>query len=55
MRFILFTALALVGSAFATPQAQLGAGQPCKADGSMGVCASGLCVQTPGQAQGVCK
>ncbi|KAE8136382.1 hypothetical protein BDV38DRAFT_249969 [Aspergillus pseudotamarii] len=55
MRFTLFAALALVGTALATPQAKIGTGQPCKADGSMGVCDSGLCVQTPDQTQGVCK
>ncbi|KAB8229159.1 hypothetical protein ETB97_010358 [Aspergillus alliaceus] len=55
MRFIFIAALALVGSAFASPQAKLPAGQPCKQDGSLGVCDSGLCVQLPGQPQGVCK
>ncbi|KAE8336101.1 hypothetical protein BDV24DRAFT_168551 [Aspergillus arachidicola] len=55
MRFTLFAALAFVGAALATPQAKIAAGQPCKADGSMGVCDSGLCVQTPDQTQGVCQ
>ncbi|KAB8260227.1 hypothetical protein BDV32DRAFT_123362 [Aspergillus pseudonomiae] len=56
MRFSVLTALALVGAALATPQAaKIPSGQPCKQDGSMGVCDSGLCVQTPSQAQGVCK
>ncbi|BCS27765.1 uncharacterized protein APUU_60813A [Aspergillus puulaauensis] len=52
MRFF-FISTVLLGAAFA--QAKLPAGAPCKKDGSLGVCTSGLCVQTPNQAQGVCK
>ncbi|KOC09870.1 hypothetical protein AFLA70_381g001251 [Aspergillus flavus AF70] len=44
MRFTVLAALAFVGAALATPQAKIATGQPCKADGSMGVCDSGLCV-----------
>ncbi|OGM39205.1 hypothetical protein ABOM_012120 [Aspergillus bombycis] len=56
MRFTILAALAFVGAALATPQAaKIPAGQPCKQDGSMGICESGLCVQTPSQAQGVCQ
>ncbi|KAL4917869.1 hypothetical protein BDW62DRAFT_201420 [Aspergillus aurantiobrunneus] len=52
MRFLLI-ATALIGAVCA--QGKLPAGAPCKQDGSMGVCASGLCVQTPSEPQGKCK
>ncbi|RAH61712.1 hypothetical protein BO85DRAFT_483737 [Aspergillus piperis CBS 112811] len=52
MRFSAITIITLIGTAFA---AKLPSGAPCKQDGSMGVCESNLCVQTPSQAQGVCK
>ncbi|GLA01279.1 hypothetical protein AnigIFM60653_011528 [Aspergillus niger] len=52
MRFSAITFVALVGAACA---AKLPSGAPCKSDGSLGVCESNLCVQTPSQAQGVCQ
>ncbi|PLB54897.1 hypothetical protein P170DRAFT_470332 [Aspergillus steynii IBT 23096] len=52
MRFSLLTVITLVGAACA---AKLPSGAHCKKDGSMGVCASNLCVQSPNKAQGVCK
>ncbi|KAL2830843.1 hypothetical protein BDW59DRAFT_140878 [Aspergillus cavernicola] len=52
MRFLVIIT-ALIGAACA--QAKLAPGAPCKQDGSIGICSSGLCVQTPSQAQGVCK
>ncbi|OJJ65778.1 hypothetical protein ASPBRDRAFT_201559 [Aspergillus brasiliensis CBS 101740] len=51
MRFSVII-VTLIGAACA---AKLPSGAPCKQDGSMGVCESNLCVQTPSQAQGVCK
>ncbi|ODM17055.1 hypothetical protein SI65_07454 [Aspergillus cristatus] len=53
MRFSLISAVFLVGTAFA--QAKLPAKAPCKQDGSMGICESGLCVQTSPEAAGSCK
>ncbi|RWQ98984.1 hypothetical protein C8Q69DRAFT_449391 [Paecilomyces variotii] len=53
MRFSFLAALALIGAAAA--QNTIASGQPCKKDGSMGICQSGLCIQEPNQAQGVCK
>ncbi|EYE91872.1 uncharacterized protein EURHEDRAFT_389089 [Aspergillus ruber CBS 135680] len=53
MRFSLISTVFLIGTAFA--QAKLPSKAPCKQDGSLGVCESGLCVQTPGDAQGSCE
>ncbi|KAL3477267.1 hypothetical protein BJX99DRAFT_226317 [Aspergillus californicus] len=49
--FVLITALV----AAACAEAKLASGAACKSDGSLGVCSSGLCLQTPNQAQGTCK
>ncbi|KAL4881330.1 hypothetical protein BJY04DRAFT_189633 [Aspergillus karnatakaensis] len=51
MRFILLIT-ALMGVASAQ---KLASGKPCKADGSLGICESGLCVQLPNADQGTCK
>ncbi|OJJ07886.1 hypothetical protein ASPVEDRAFT_89117 [Aspergillus versicolor CBS 583.65] len=53
MKF-LYIATALIG-AVTVQAAKLPSGAPCKPDGSMGVCASGLCIKTPDQPQGKCK
>ncbi|OJJ79806.1 uncharacterized protein ASPGLDRAFT_52348 [Aspergillus glaucus CBS 516.65] len=53
MRFSLISTVFLIGTAFA--QAKLPANAPCKQDGSLGTCESGLCVQTSDEAQGSCK
>ncbi|KAL4904017.1 hypothetical protein BDW74DRAFT_179107 [Aspergillus multicolor] len=49
--FAVITALAAAACAEAT----LASGATCKQDGSLGICSSGLCVQTSSQATGTCK
>ncbi|OQE42212.1 hypothetical protein PENCOP_c004G04233 [Penicillium coprophilum] len=57
MRFISIVFMAIVGVALAADKAPvvIGAGFPCKADGSAGYCASGFCLQLAHENQGVCK
>ncbi|OQD83628.1 hypothetical protein PENANT_c016G10046 [Penicillium antarcticum] len=51
MRFTLFTVFAFASLGLAT----IPAGGTCKPDGSMGICASGLCVKEASAATGKCK
>ncbi|BDD62547.1 hypothetical protein MPDQ_004314 [Monascus purpureus] len=60
MRFTFIAALALIGTALANPVAQdsgkkIPIGQPCKKDGSMGICEGGFCLQAENQPQGTCQ
>ncbi|KAL5359267.1 hypothetical protein BJX96DRAFT_174210 [Aspergillus floccosus] len=59
MKLTFLTTLALVGASLALPaqdaQKKIPEGQPCKKDGTMGVCATGYCLQDENANQGVCK
>ncbi|KAI9924840.1 hypothetical protein ASPWEDRAFT_172197 [Aspergillus wentii DTO 134E9] len=55
MQFNFIAALALVGATLAAAQNSIAIGQPCKKDGSMGVCEGGFCLQLANESQGVCK
>ncbi|OAX77431.1 hypothetical protein ACJ72_08270 [Emergomyces africanus] len=53
MKLTLFATLALIGTALAaTP---IPNGQKCKADGSLGFCASDYCEQLSTEDSGICK
>ncbi|KAJ5897863.1 hypothetical protein N7504_008151 [Penicillium tannophilum] len=59
MRFILLALFAMVAAVMAdnmvTVATKLANGAACKQDGSMGVCTSNFCLQTPDEATGVCQ
>ncbi|KAJ6102541.1 hypothetical protein N7486_004968 [Penicillium sp. IBT 16267x] len=59
MRFILLALFAMVGAVMAndmvTVATKLATGAACKKDGSMGICTSNFCLQTPDEATGVCQ
>ncbi|KAL4890021.1 hypothetical protein BDV59DRAFT_185520 [Aspergillus ambiguus] len=59
MKLTFLASLAFLGVALAVPaqsgQKKIPEGQPCKKDGSMGVCATGYCLQDANSNQGVCK
>uniref|UniRef100_A0A0S1MIK7 Uncharacterized protein n=1 Tax=Phakopsora pachyrhizi TaxID=170000 RepID=A0A0S1MIK7_PHAPC len=55
MKLTFLTSLFVTGIAFAAAKAPLADNAPCKKDGSLGVCQSGLCEQQPNAPQGTCK
>ncbi|KAL4914491.1 hypothetical protein BDW62DRAFT_204507 [Aspergillus aurantiobrunneus] len=65
MKLSFLAALTFLGIAVAVPSPDGGGGggdkptlktgDPCKKDGSMGNCQSGVCIQTPQEDQGKCK
>ncbi|GKZ31318.1 hypothetical protein AbraIFM66950_011713 [Aspergillus brasiliensis] len=62
MKFSIFATLAFLGLALASPAANsantatsLPSGATCNKDGSMGNCASGLCIQNPEDSTGTCQ
>ncbi|OJJ54224.1 hypothetical protein ASPSYDRAFT_93985 [Aspergillus sydowii CBS 593.65] len=59
MKLSWIAALAFIGSAIAVPaesnNKQLGPGDQCKKDGSLGICSSKVCVQQPDDKVGHCK
>ncbi|KAJ5824882.1 hypothetical protein N7447_007222 [Penicillium robsamsonii] len=54
MRFISIAFMAIIGVTLAAdkPPVMIGAGFPCKADGSAGYCASGSCLQLAHENEG---
>ncbi|KAJ5945844.1 hypothetical protein N7454_002683 [Penicillium verhagenii] len=59
MRFIILAIFAMVSAVMAdgmvTVTAKLANGAACKQDGSIGICTSNFCLQTPDEATGVCS
>ncbi|KAL7652006.1 Signal peptidase subunit family protein [Aspergillus niger] len=60
MKFSIFATLAFLGIALASPAANtatstLPSGATCNKDGSMGNCASGLCIQEENASTGTCQ
>ncbi|KAJ5939198.1 hypothetical protein N7466_002332 [Penicillium verhagenii] len=61
MRFIILAVFAMISAVMAdgmvtvTTKFKLANGAACKQDGSIGICTSNFCLQTPDEATGVCS